>query len=37
MLAAMGGGPEEIELVIERMAKTRSNRDFLTNLNQKDY
>ncbi len=37
MLAAMGGGPEEIELVIERMAKTRSNRDFLSNLNREDY
>ncbi len=37
MLAAMGGGPEEIELVVERMAKTRSNKDFLGNLNKEDY
>ena len=37
MLAAMGGGPEEIELVIERMGKTRSNHDFLSNLNKEDY
>ena len=33
MLSQMGGGPEEIELVVERMAKTRSNRDFLQSLN----
>lgn len=33
MLSAMGGGPEEIELVVERLAKTKSNRDFLASLN----
>lgn len=33
MLSAMGGGPEEIELVIERLAKTKSNKDFLASLN----
>ncbi|MGE5139123.1 MAG: transcription termination factor Rho [Rudaea sp.] len=37
MLAAIGGGPEEIELVIERMAKTKTNRDFLNTLNKEDY
>ena len=37
MLSQMGGGPEEIELVVERMAKTRSNRDFLQNLNRGDF
>lgn len=37
MLAQMGGGPEEIELVVERMAKTRSNRDFLQSLNRGDF
>jgi transcription termination factor Rho len=37
MLAAMGGGPEEIELVIERMAKSRSNKDFLSNLNRETF
>ncbi len=37
MLAAIGGGPEEIELVIERMAKTKTNRDFLNTLNREDY
>lgn len=37
MLAAMGGGPEEIELVIERMAKTRGNKEFLGNLNREDF
>lgn len=37
MLAAMGGGPEEIELVIERLAKTRTNKDFLSNLNREDF
>lgn len=37
ILAQMGGGPEEIELVIDRMAKTRSNRDFLTSLNRDDF
>jgi hypothetical protein len=33
----MGGGPEEIELVVERMAKTRSNREFLQSLNRDDF
>ncbi len=33
MLSAMGGGPEEIELVIERLAKTKANKDFLATLN----
>lgn len=37
MLSQMGGGPEEIELVVERMAKTRSNRDFLQSLNRGDF
>jgi transcription termination factor Rho len=37
MLAAMGGGPEEIELVIERMAKTRGNKEFLGNLNRESF
>jgi transcription termination factor Rho len=37
MLSQIGGGPEEIELVIERMAKTRSNRDFLSSLNRDDF
>jgi transcription termination factor Rho len=37
MLAAMGGGPEEIELVIERMAKSRTNKDFLSNLNRESF
>ena len=37
MLAAMGGGPEEIELVVERMAKTRGNKEFLASLNKDDY
>lgn len=37
MLAAMGGGPEEIELVIERMAKSRNNKDFLSNLNRENF
>lgn len=37
MLSQMGGGPEEIELVVERMAKTRSNREFLEKLNRDDF
>ncbi|MBI4675842.1 MAG: transcription termination factor Rho [Chloroflexi bacterium] len=37
MLSQMGGGPEEIELVVERMAKTRTNRDFLQSLNRDDF
>lgn len=37
MLSQMGGGPEEIELVVERMAKTRSNREFLERLNRDDF
>lgn len=37
MLSQMGGGPEEIELVVERMAKTRSNREFLQSLNRDDF
>jgi transcription termination factor Rho len=37
MLAQIGGGPEEIELVIERMAKTRSNKEFLNGLNRDDF
>ncbi len=37
MLGAIGGGVEEIELVVERLAKTRTNKDFLTTLNQKDF
>jgi transcription termination factor Rho len=37
MLAAMGGGPEEIDLVLERMAKTRGNREFLNGLNKEDF
>ncbi len=37
MLAQMGGGPEEIELVVERMAKTRNNREFLEKLNRDDF
>jgi transcription termination factor Rho len=37
MLSQMGGGPEEIELVVERMAKTRNNREFLEKLNRDDF
>jgi transcription termination factor Rho len=37
MLSQMGGGPEEIELVVERMAKTRNNREFLQSLNRDDF
>jgi transcription termination factor Rho len=37
MLNQMGGGPEEIELVVERMAKTRNNREFLEKLNRDDF
>ncbi len=37
MLSQMGGGAEEIELVVERMAKTRSNREFLEKLNRDDF
>lgn len=37
ILSQMGGGPEEIELVVERMAKTRSNREFLQSLNRDDF
>jgi transcription termination factor Rho len=37
MLSQMGGGAEEIELVVERMAKTRNNREFLEKLNRDDF
>lgn len=37
MLAQIGGGPEEIELVIERMAKTRGNKEFLSSLSRDDF
>lgn len=37
MLSQMGGGAEEIEVVVERMAKTRSNREFLEKLNRSDF
>lgn len=37
ILSQMGGGPEEIELVVERMAKTRNNREFLEKLNRDDF
>lgn len=37
MLSQMGGGAEEIELVVDRMAKTRNNREFLEKLNRDDF
>lgn len=37
MLSQMGGGAEEIEVVVERMAKTRNNREFLEKLNRSDF
>ncbi len=37
MLSQMGGGAEEIEVVVERMAKTRSNREFLEKLHRNDF
>jgi len=33
MVAALGGGPEATELVLERLRKTNTNRDFLMTLN----
>jgi transcription termination factor Rho len=37
MLAMIGGGPEEIELVIERLAKTKGNKEFLNTLNKDSF